>query len=112
MAPHLERVVADGIEFQRASFEFHEAIYSLSDNPVLGLLTRAVTHTITHHALLRLESVELFETFSIEHVRLAELIIEGCGAQAAELMHNHFAHQHDVLRRNVPALGGDVIAWR
>jgi DNA-binding FadR family transcriptional regulator len=91
---------------------FHDVVYQLAANPVLSLLTQAVTHIVTHHVILTMDPIELRLVILDEHAELARVIIDGDAAEAHRLMAGHFQRQHDHLRAHWPARLDELIQWR
>ena len=113
MAPFVERAPAtDGDRYHRETVAFHVAIYELAANPVLRLLTEAITHTVTSHVLATTDPVELHDAIVAEHVDIARAVSEGDGRTAQRLTAEHFGAQHDYYRRVMPARLEQLIEWR
>ena len=91
---------------------FHGAVYHAAANPVLSLLTQAVTHIVTQHVVMTMDPVELRDSIVDEHVELARVIAAGEADRAEAAMVEHFQHQHDYLRERSPARIAETIQWR
>ena len=87
-------------------------MYQAADNPVLSLLTQAVTHTVTQHVVQNMDPVELRGEIIDEHANLAAVIAGGDADGAEKMMAAHFEHQHDHLRRRSPGRIEENIQWR
>ena len=60
MAPWLDQALpADTPTYRDLTTGFHGAVYHAADNPVLSLLTQAVTHMVTQHVVMTMDPVEL-----------------------------------------------------
>ena len=96
MAPFLEPApLAPEADYRAATVDFHSAVYALTANPVLQLLTEAVTHIVTNHVLATMDPVELRPAIVDEHAVLARAIASGHAEKAHRVMTEHFATQHD-----------------
>ena len=91
---------------------FHGAVYELAANPVLSLLTQAVTHIVTQHVIMTMDPVELRPAIVDEHGRLAEVIASGDADEAERQMAAHFQNQHDHFAARSPARLEEIIEWR
>lgn len=113
MAPWLEQELPeDTPAYRELTTGFHGAVYQLADNPVLSLLTQAVTHIVTHHVVVTMDPVELRPTIVDEHAALARVIDAGDEDAAGRMMAEHFQRQHDHLRERSPARISENIQWR
>ena len=92
--------------------DFHGAVYLLASNPVLTLLTQAVTHIVTHHVVETMDPVEMRPAILHEHSQLARAISAGHGEKAARMMADHFQSQHDYYTEHWPARLAELIEWR
>jgi GntR family transcriptional repressor for pyruvate dehydrogenase complex len=99
-------------EYHRHTVEFHAAVYSLVDDPVLTLLTQAVTQMVTYHVVATMDPVELHGAILSEHVALARAIAAGQSAKAGRLTAEHFQAQHDYYAARAPGRLADLIEWR
>ena len=109
---HREPYENDEAAYRRATTEFHGAVYQLAANPVLTLVTQAVTHMVTHHVVATMDPVELWPSILDEHVELARVIGAGSSDRARRLMSAHFKAQHDFYRERWPARMYELIEWR
>ena len=91
---------------------FHHARYQAAANPVLSLLTQAVTHIVTQHVVMTMDPVELRGPIVDEHAELAQVIASGDADTAEEIMAEHFERQHEYLRQRSPARIEEHIQWR
>jgi DNA-binding FadR family transcriptional regulator len=91
---------------------FHEEVYRLCSNPVLALLTGAVTSIVSDHVVATMDPVELRPDILREHAALAKAIARGQADRAARLMASHFQAQHDYYRARWPARLDELIEWR
>jgi DNA-binding FadR family transcriptional regulator len=105
-APESER------EYRHQTTDFHEAVYRLAANPVLVLLTSAVTHIVSDHVVATMDPVELRPAILDEHVAIAKAIAAGQPEKARRLMSEHFQAQHDFYREHWPARLLELIEWR
>lgn len=113
MAPWLEQELPPSVPTYRdMTSGFHSAVYQAADNPVLSLLTQAVTHIVTQHVLTTMDPVELRGPIVDEHAGLARVIAGGDADAAEALMTEHFERQHDHLRKRSPARIEENIQWR
>jgi GntR family transcriptional regulator, transcriptional repressor for pyruvate dehydrogenase complex len=113
MAPYVGGGALDDVErYHRDTLAFHRAIYELAANPVLRLLTEAITQLVTSHVLASSDPVELHADIVAEHADIAAAVAEGDAAAAHRLTAEHFAAQHDFYRRNTPARLSQLIEWR
>jgi GntR family transcriptional regulator, transcriptional repressor for pyruvate dehydrogenase complex len=98
--------------YHRETVSFHEAIYELAANPVLRLLTEAITQMVTSHVLASTDPVELHASIVAEHAAIADAVARGDAGAAHRLTVEHFASQHDFYRRTMPARLAQLIEWR
>jgi DNA-binding FadR family transcriptional regulator len=99
-------------QFRQLTSEFHNAVYRLAANPVLTLLTEAVTSTVTEHVVVTMDPVELRPAILEEHVALARAIAAGHTEKAHRLMAAHYEEQRDYFREHWPARLANLIEWR
>jgi GntR family transcriptional repressor for pyruvate dehydrogenase complex len=99
-------------EYHRHTIDFHAAVYSLVDDPVLTLLTQAVTQMVTYHVVATMDPVDLHGGIMEEHAALARAIAAGHSAKARRLMAEHFQAQHDYYATRSPSRLADLIEWR
>jgi DNA-binding FadR family transcriptional regulator len=113
MEPYFDATpIDDDADYHRTTVAFHTAIYILADNPVLRLLTEAMTHMVSDHVLTTMDPVELHSVIVAEHAAIARAVANGHGTRAHQLMTAHFEAQHDFYRRTIPARLGQLIEWR
>jgi GntR family transcriptional repressor for pyruvate dehydrogenase complex len=113
MAPWLEQELPDDTPaFRDLTTGFHGEVYRAAGNPVLSLLTQAVTHIVTQHVVMTMDPVELRGAIVDEHAELAAVIASGDADRAEKMMGEHFQVQHDHLRRRSPARIEENIQWR
>jgi DNA-binding FadR family transcriptional regulator len=113
MAPWLEQDLPEETPAYRdLTTGFHGAVYQAAGNPVLSLLTQAVTHIVTQHVVGTMDPVELRAAIVDEHAVLARLIADGDAEDAEQLTTAHFQRQHDYLRERSPARLEENIQWR
>ena len=113
MAPWLIQELPDQVgEYRDLTTGFHGAVYQLAANPVLSLLTQAVTHIVTQHVLLTMDPVDLRGTIVAEHAALADVIASGDADKAERLTAEHFQRQHDHFAERSPARLQEHIEWR
>jgi GntR family transcriptional repressor for pyruvate dehydrogenase complex len=99
-------------EYRRDTEDFHGRIYRLAGNPVMALLTQAVTRIVTDHVIATMDPVELRGPILHEHAALARAIAGGHPDAAGRLMVEHLAAQHDYYRRKAPERLDELIEWR
>jgi DNA-binding FadR family transcriptional regulator len=99
-------------EYRDVTVGFHGAVYRLATNPVLTLLTQAVTHTVTHHVVATMDPVELRHAILEDHAALARTIASGQSEKARQAMAEHFQAQHDYYREHWPSRLAELIEWR
>jgi DNA-binding FadR family transcriptional regulator len=99
-------------DYRHQTTDFHEAVYKLAANPVLVLLTSAVTHTVSDHVIATMDPVSLRPSILEEHVGIAKAIAAGQAEKARRLMSAHFQAQHDYYREHWPARLVELIEWR
>jgi DNA-binding FadR family transcriptional regulator len=113
MAPWLEQELpGDTPTYRDATVGFHGAVYDATSNPVLSLLTQAVTHIVTQHVIGTMDPVELRARIVDEHEELARVIASGDADRSEKMMTEHFEHQHDHLRKREPARIRETVQWR
>jgi DNA-binding FadR family transcriptional regulator len=113
MAPYTDPPAPTDVpEYRDVTIGFHGAVYTLAANPVLSLLTQAVTHMVTHHVVATMDPVELRQSILDEHVALARAIAAGSVERARRGMAEHFQAQHDYYREHWPARLAELIEWR
>ena len=105
-------VPATEAEYRRSTFGFHETVYRLAANPVVVLLTEAVTHIVTSHVVATMDPVELRPRILEEHVELARAIGSGQADKARRLTAEHFGAQHEYYRSHWPARLSELVEWR
>src|SRR4051794_15725200 len=81
--------------YREKTATFHDEVYRLCANPVLALLTSAVTNIVSDHVVATMDPVELRPHILDEHAALARAIARGHADKAARLMTAHFQAQHD-----------------
>jgi DNA-binding FadR family transcriptional regulator len=104
-------VVRTTTEYRRHTEDFHGTIYRLTANPIISLLTQAVTRIVTDHVVATMDPVELRGPILHEHAALARAIAGGHPDAAGRLMIEHFAAQHDYYRRKAPERLDELIEW-
>jgi DNA-binding FadR family transcriptional regulator len=113
MEPYFEvPTITDDAEYRDLTAGFHFAVYRLVANPVLTLLTEAVTHIVSDHVVATMDPADLRAEILDDHARLARAIAAGHAAKARRLMQQHFQHQHDYYRAHWPARLRELIEWR
>ncbi len=116
MAPYLDEMVltedTSEREYRGATIGFHSAVWKLAANPVLTLLSQAVTHIVSDHVVATMDPVELRDEILEEHAVLARTIASGRVDKAARLMAEHFQAQHDYYAEHWPARMAELIEWR
>jgi GntR family transcriptional regulator, transcriptional repressor for pyruvate dehydrogenase complex len=99
-------------EFRHVTTDFHDAVYRLAANPVLVLLTSAVTHIVSDHVIATMDPVELRPAIVEEHSKIARAIASGQPEKSRRLMAAHFQAQHDFYRDHWPARLLELVEWR
>jgi DNA-binding FadR family transcriptional regulator len=91
---------------------FHAAIYRLAGNPIIALLTQAITRIVSEQLAATMDPVELRASVVHEHAALAKAIAGGRSDVAARFMVDHLRAQHEHFRRHAPDKIDDLIEWR
>jgi GntR family transcriptional regulator, transcriptional repressor for pyruvate dehydrogenase complex len=113
MKPFLEAHLPDAEdEYRELTVDFHGTVYALAANPVLTLLTQAVTHIVTSHVVATMDPVELRPAILHEHAALARAVAAGHREKARRLMAEHFEAQHAYYRERWPSRLTELIEWR
>jgi GntR family transcriptional regulator, transcriptional repressor for pyruvate dehydrogenase complex len=113
MAPYLDDVsLTDEPEYRRLTVGLHSAVWKLADNPVLTLVTQAITQLVTYHVVSTMDPVEMRQDILDEHAALARTIAAGQADKAAKLMAEHFQAQHDYYAEHWPSRMEELIEWR
>lgn len=113
MAPFRDDIqLDDEQEYRSSTIGFHRAVWNLAANPVLTLLTQAVTHLVADHVVATMDPVELRAHILHEHAELARAIATGRADKAARLMGEHFQAQLDYYAAHWPARLAELIEWR
>lgn len=110
MAPFLEP--ADGMLPERGRGpSLHDEIYALAADPVLGLLTSAVTNTIEDHVVTRISPVEVKAKMYGEHAAIANAVVAGRRTEASALMREHFQYAADFYAASRPEQMSAFVEW-
>lgn len=113
MEPYFEPAPLEPEEaYRQSTVDFHAAVYELTANPVLQLLTEAVTHIVSDHVVATMDPIELRPAIADEHAVIARAVAAGHADKAHRVMTQHFKTQHDYYRKNWPARLGRLIEWR
>ena len=113
MRPWLQQTLPDDLaRYRDLTIGFHGVVYELADNPVLSLLTQAVTHIVTRHVIMTMDPVDLRPVIVDEHAELAGVIAAGDADGAERLMAEHFQRQHDHFAARSPRKLEEKIEWR
>ena len=113
MSPFIDDLeVGEERRYRTRTIDFHHAVWELAANPVLTLLTEAVTHLVTHHVVSTMDPVKPVETSSTNTPVLARTIGAGQADKAAKLMAEHFQAQHDYYAEHWPTRLAELIEWR
>ena len=91
---------------------FHNEVYRLSANPVLTLVTSAITSIVADHVVATMDPVQLRGDILKEHAELARAIARGHADRAARLTAAHFQAQYDYYRAYWPSRLQELIEWR
>jgi GntR family transcriptional regulator, transcriptional repressor for pyruvate dehydrogenase complex len=98
--------------YRQATAGFHNEVYRLCANPVLALVTSAVTNIVSDHVVATMDPVELRDDIIQEHADLARAIARGHSDKAARLMAAHFQAQLDYYETRWPTRLDELIEWR
>ena len=101
-----------GDDYRARVDSFHAAIYRLAGNPIIALLTQAITRIVSEQLTATLDPIELREAVLHEHAALARAIAGGQQDVAARLMVEHLRTQHHHFRIHSPDKVDDLIEWR
>jgi len=113
MKPFFEQPAVDSeANYRDHTSTFHYEVYRLSGNPVLALVTNAITSIVSDHVVATMDPVQLRGDILEEHAGLARAIARGHADRAARLMAAHFQAQHDYYRTHWPARLDELIEWR
>lgn len=114
MAPFLDpaSVPRQGSGYHAVTRDFHTAVYTLSGNRVLALMTEAVTMLVASHIVSTLDPLELHGLIIEEHSQIARAIAGGHESRACHLTLEHFKAQHEYYKLNWPARLNELIEWR
>jgi len=102
----------DEAGYRDVTVAFHRTIYELADNPVLTILSGAVTHIVTDHVVATMDPVELRPAILQEHAEIARVIVAGDHMTARRLMTEHFERQHRYYAEHWPSRLRQLIEWR
>jgi DNA-binding FadR family transcriptional regulator len=91
---------------------FHAAIYRLADNPIISLLTQAISRIVADHVVSVVTSAPRLAAIVGERAALAQAITGGHTADASRLMFHHVHAQHRSVREHRPELLNTLIEWR
>ncbi len=100
------------VSYRAHTSAFHNEVYRLSANPVLALVTSAITSIVADHVVATMDPVELREAIVDEHAALARAIARGHADRAARLMAAHFQAQYDYYGAYWPSRLHELIEWR
>jgi GntR family transcriptional repressor for pyruvate dehydrogenase complex len=113
MTPYFDDIaVPDEPRYREHTIGFHRTVWELAANPVVSLLSQAVTHLVSHHVVATMDPVEMRQDILDDHAALARVIADGDGDKAASMMAGHFQEQHDFYRVHWPARLAELIEWR
>jgi DNA-binding FadR family transcriptional regulator len=92
--------------------EFHAMVCSMSGNPLLNLLARALkdiyTDRVSGYVFPQENRQHVIET----HAEIAEAIIGGDAETAERLMHDHMATLAKFFEQRYPGLMSELVDWR
>jgi GntR family transcriptional regulator, transcriptional repressor for pyruvate dehydrogenase complex len=110
LAPSAEPVDPDGPvdDLHR----FHAVVLEATGNRVFRLQAAAVTHIVRTHMEADLEPAPRHDTIVAEHRRVAQAILAGDAARAADLTARHLGAQLDVYRERWARRLRQPIEWR
>jgi GntR family transcriptional repressor for pyruvate dehydrogenase complex len=89
----------------------HEAVYAMTGDRVLALLTQAVTNTIEDHVVATISPVQVKAKMFDEHPDIARAVVAGRSAKAAALMRDHFQYAADFYSSKWPDRMSDFVEW-
>ncbi|MDE3204040.1 MAG: FadR family transcriptional regulator [Acidobacteriota bacterium] len=114
LRPFMEsyQAVPQGPDYHASTQEFHDVVYDLAANPVLALISKAVTQILTVHIISTMDPVDMHAAIHEEHQVLARTIVAGHANRARELTEEHFRRQHEYYLRRAPSRIDDLIEWR
>ena len=107
MEPHLH--VDHDDDVRSVGERFHEAVATLSGNPVLSFMFKAMTATMENHIVEAVRQADFDDEIVHEHHEVATAIIEGDADKAARLMNDHVADMVSHFREYLPRVIGDRI---
>ena len=109
VAPELED--DDALTFSRNN-SFHAVLADLAGNPVLTLLTQAVSHIVVDHVVENVDPVHDLDNLESAHDVIAQAIIDGRASKATRLMREHIEGITQQFRDRWPDRLAEPIHWR
>ena len=98
-------------EVRRHDDRLHAAIHRLADNPIISLLTQAISRIVSDHVAVD-TSPRRLATIGDERAALARSVAAGDAEEASRLMYRLVRAGHDQLREESPDLLDTLIEWR
>lgn len=102
----------EGPGYWKETSGFHEAIFDLSDNRVLSLITRSIGQIVFDHVMAGMEPVHLRGQIVEEHSMIARAVVHGQKQRAARLMREHNQGLLRYYEETWPWRFNDLIEWR
>jgi GntR family transcriptional repressor for pyruvate dehydrogenase complex len=91
---------------------FHAMVCSMSGNPLLNLLARALKDIYTDRVAGYVFPEENREHVCETHAEIADAIIGGDAETASRLMHDHMAKLAEFFEQRYPGLMSELVDWR
>lgn len=101
MSPFLEGACGEQRELA-AGLNFHDVVAVLAGNGVLTLMLGAIGFLVTEQVRLSIPDFQLSDDTVCAHEQLAKAIIDGNGAEAFSLMHDHVKQVMEEIQQQVP----------
>jgi GntR family transcriptional regulator, transcriptional repressor for pyruvate dehydrogenase complex len=99
-------------EARRHADRFHAAIYRLADNPIISMLTQAISRIVADHVVCDATTQARLTAIVDERAAIAVAIAAGHTEDASRLMFRHLRAQHLSVREDAPELLDTLIEWR
>jgi DNA-binding FadR family transcriptional regulator len=98
-------------EVRRHDERLHAALYRLADNPIITMLTQAISRIVSDHVPVD-TSPRRLATIGDERAALARSVATGNAEEASRLMYRLVRAEHNQLREESPDLLDTLIEWR
>jgi DNA-binding FadR family transcriptional regulator len=98
--------------FRHLSLGFHEAVSSMSGNPILDLMCSALIHMITDRMGGLVYPLDQRTEANSQHLAIAKAILQGDETAAEHLMHEHMLLYQQYAWEGWKGALDEVIAWR